>query len=339
MPADDSALVPPSHKSRQPHRSTWPLDRLRHEHAIALGFALETRTQHVYNSSTISWLSFCKRHGFSNEPTADTLSFYAVWMCGAENPVKPSTVVGYLSGICSNLEPFYPSVRTIRNDRLVSKTLAGLKRRFGTAPRQKRAMTVQEMTDFVTILGSSTDYDDQLFLAILVAGFHALHRLGELCWPNETQYQSYRRLIPRHSTSIDAKAFSYLLPAHKADPGFQGSHIRIVQQWDAIDPIPTLRTYLSTRDSRFAGFLELWLTSGGITPTKSWFITRLHRYGAADLSGHSLRSGGATALALSGVPDAYIQKLGRWSSDAWQGYVRAHPTVLLALIDDSRPRA
>ncbi|CUA67182.1 Dynein alpha chain, flagellar outer arm [Rhizoctonia solani] len=339
MPAEDSSLVPASHKICQPPRSAWSLDRLRHERAIALGFALETRTQHVYNSSTASWLSFCKLHGFSSEPTADTLSFYAVWMCGAERPVKPSTVVGYLSGICNNLEPFYPSVQSIRNERLVSKTLAGLKRRFGTAPKQKRAMSVQEVADVAIILGSSTIYDDKLFLAILMAGFHALHRLGELCWPNETQHQSYRRLITRHSASLDDDAFSYLLPAHKADPGFRGSHIRIVKQWDKLDPIPIFRAYLTARDSQFGGFLELWLTSSGNTPTKSWFSTRLKQYCASDLTGHSLRSGGATALALSGVPNAYIQKLGRWSSDAWQGYVRAHPTVLLALMDDARQNA
>ncbi|KDN34124.1 hypothetical protein RSAG8_12785, partial [Rhizoctonia solani AG-8 WAC10335] len=326
MSASDSALVPASHRARQPHRSAWLIDRLRHERAIALGFVLETRIQHVYNSSTDSWLSFCKLHGFLNEPTAETLSFYAVWMCGAENPVKLSTVIGYLSGICSNLEPFYPSQ-------------AGLKRRFGTAPEQKRAMSVQEVADVVTILGSSTNYDDHLFLAILVAGFHALHRLGELCWPNETEYQSYRRLIPRHSVSLEPDAFSYLLPVHKADPGFQGARIRVVKQWDMLDPIPILRTYLASRDARFGGFLELWLTSAGKTPTKSWFTARLKQYCALDLTGHSLRSGGATALALSGVPDAYIQKLGRWSSDAWQGYVRTHPTVLLALMDDARPRA
>lgn len=336
MPVADSSLVPASYTSRQPTRTPWTLDRLRHERAIALGFALETRTRQVYNSSTVSWLSFCKLHGFSNEPTADTLSFYAVWMCGAERPVKPSTVVGYLSGICSNLEPFYPSIRSIRNDRIVSKTIAGLKRRFGSAPKQKRAMTVQEMADVLIILGPSDSYDDLLFLAVLVAGFHGLHRLGELCWPNKVQHQSYRRLIPRHSVGLEERAFSYQLPAHKADPGFQGSTIRIVKHWAAVDPLPTLRKYLAARDARFAGFLELWLTSSGRTPTKSWFTSRLRRYCAGDLTGHSLRSGGATALALAGVPDNYIQKLGRWSSDAWQGYVRAHPTVLLALVDDAR---
>lgn len=197
-------------------------------------------------------------------------------------------------------------------------------------------MTVQELTDICIILEPSTNYNDLLFLVLLLAGFHGLHRLGELCWPNEKEYQCYRRLTPRHSATLEPTSFSYLLPAHKADPGFEGSQIRIVKRWDAIDPLPFFDRYINARDIRFGGFLELWLTEDGLTPTKSWFITRLHRYGAADLTGHSLRSGGATALALAGVPGAFIQKMGRWSSDTWQGYVQAHPTVLHALIDDAR---
>ena len=38
-------------------------------------------------------------------------------------------------------------------------------------------------------------------------------------------------------------------------------------------------------------------------------------------SGHSLRRGGATSLALRGVSDALIQVLGRWQSDAYKRYI------------------
>lgn len=207
MPVADSPLVPGSHGARQPMRSAWDLDRLRHERATALGFALETRTQHVYNSSTISWLNFCKLHNFPNEPNADTLSIYATWMCGAEHPVKPSIVVGHLSGICSNLEPFYPAIRQIRSDKLVSRTLAGLKKRSGTAAKEKCAIPVQEVSDIYIML-ASCGYDDLLFLAILLADFHGLHCLGELCWPNEKEFQSYRRLVARHSV----QRFIFLIP-------------------------------------------------------------------------------------------------------------------------------
>ncbi|EJD36118.1 hypothetical protein AURDEDRAFT_174791 [Auricularia subglabra TFB-10046 SS5] len=36
-----------------------------------------------------------------------------------------------------------------------------------------------------------------------------------------------------------------------------------------------------------------------------------------DIRGHSIRSGGATDLVLRGVPDNLIQRIGRWSSEAF----------------------
>jgi hypothetical protein len=48
--------------------------------------------------------------------------------------------------------------------------------------------------------------------------------------------------------------------------------------------------------------------------------------------GHSLRSGGATALALMGVCDDLIQAIGRWASDTFRIYIWKHPVLLQALI-------
>jgi len=46
-------------------------------------------------------------------------------------------------------------------------------------------------------------------------------------------------------------------------------------------------------------------------------------------SPHSLRSGGATAAHLAGIPDTLIQAQGRWSSDAYKIYVRFSVEELL----------
>ncbi|KAI9087790.1 hypothetical protein DFS34DRAFT_586033, partial [Phlyctochytrium arcticum] len=44
-----------------------------------------------------------------------------------------------------------------------------------------------------------------------------------------------------------------------------------------------------------------------------------------------LRAGGATLLALQGNSPMVIQRWGRWSSDAFERYIRTHPTIMLAL--------
>lgn len=107
------------------------------EQVITLGMALEMSTRDVYNSGTRSYLNFCKIHNFSIEPTPDNLSNFVLWICIADPPVTPATASGYLSGICNDLEPYYPNIRSARNGPLVSTILAGLRKRFCGAPYAK----------------------------------------------------------------------------------------------------------------------------------------------------------------------------------------------------------
>ena len=48
-----------------------------------------------------------------------------------------------------------------------------------------------------------------------------------------------------------------------------------------------------------------------------------------DIAGQSLRAGGATMLAEMGFAPHIIQAAGRWSSEAFQIYVRKNPFLLL----------
>lgn len=67
------------------------------------------------------------------------------------------------------------------------------------------------------------------------------------------------------------------------------------------------------------------LRTGCITRALKKAIThlRLDRQGIrpSDVSSHSLRAGGATAMHLNGIPDSTIQKMGRWSSDTFLIYI------------------
>lgn len=71
--------------------------------------------------------------------------------------------------------------------------------------------------------------------------------------------------------------------------------------------------------------------------TKSNFVRQtrqllhLSGYNPDGYSGHSFRSGCATSAAQAGLSDWELQLLGRWSSSAYQRYIRATPAILASL--------
>jgi hypothetical protein len=57
----------------------------------------------------------------------------------------------------------------------------------------------------------------------------------------------------------------------------------------------------------------------------------LHSFFSHDVAGHSLRAGGATWLAMSGVSVDLIQAIGRWTSSSFKIYIKTHPVLLTAI--------
>ncbi|KAJ3871468.1 hypothetical protein F5051DRAFT_306362, partial [Lentinula edodes] len=88
-----------------PVREVWSRECLLHERNIALGSVLESSSLSSYTSAVQSYVTFCCTHDFSIDPTTDTLSFYIIYIC---HFIKPKSVSSYLSGICNQLEVFYP---------------------------------------------------------------------------------------------------------------------------------------------------------------------------------------------------------------------------------------
>jgi hypothetical protein len=316
--------------TRQPSRKPWSIDRLRHERAIAIGCSIEPSTAATYSSALHSYLTFCAAHQLPNSPTPDTLSFFVVYM---SHHIKPQSVDNYLSGICNQLEPYYPDVRATRRHPLVSKTLAGCKKLRAVGTHRKRPLTRDELHSITSTYIHSTSHDDLLFAAICVVAFHGLLRLGELVWPDHAALQDYRKVAMRDTANLHSDSFDFYLPGHKADRFFEGSRVLVHAQRSRDDPFAIFVRYVHSRDKLFPHHPELWLRADGHIPLRSWFMTRLRQHFLdPSIGGHSLRSGGATDLANAGVPPYLIQSIGRWASEAWRIYIRRHPALQAALL-------
>jgi hypothetical protein len=326
-------MIPCASRSRQPTRSAWTLERLQYERSLALGFAIESTTASAYDSHLNSYLNFCRLHNRPVEPTEDTLSFFVVWL---SHHIEPRSVDSYLSGIVNRLQSYFPHVADTRKSLLVSRTLKGCKRCLSRPITRKLPLSLDDLNVVVTTLRDTAIYDDILFTALLITGFKTLQRLAELVWPNSPKHQSYRTIPLRHSLTFTAHSASYTLPHHKGDSLGVGSQILLLAEPSAhFDPLLIFREYISARDRRFPYHPQLWLTEAGSIPTRAWFLRHLRRFFPPTISGHSMRAGGATALAAAGVAPALIQAAGRWSSDCFQKYIRQHPFLLHLLIHAS----
>ena len=318
-----------SSSSRQPVRAPWTLERLLQERSIALRMCLADRTVDAYTSALNSYITFCDIHHFSYNPTPDTLSLYVTWQC---SHIKPESVNAYLSGLVHVLETHFPEIRAARNHLLVTRTLAGCRRRFGTATLRKAPLSSADLENVVLRLAHPWSYDDLLFVVLLLVGFLGLLRLGEITSPDSKRHLSYCRVIRRSSVELTHTAFSFLLPAHKADRFFEGSKILITPRNSVPNPLGYCRRYLHARDTLFPFYPQLWLRMDGSPPSRSWFLCSLHTICDPSFGGHSLRAGGATDMALHGAPLALIQAAGRWASDAFQAYIRRNPFLMDAAL-------
>ena len=318
-----------SPNSRQPVREAWTMERLVNERSISLGYSLDASSFGAYTSALNSYITFCNLHSLPIDPSPDTLSFYVVFLC---THIKPDSVNSYLSGICRQLEAFYPEVRRNRKTLLVSRTLTGCMRRFGSPVKRKSPLSHANLLFVLDSTVSAPSHGELLFVALLLVGFYALLRLGELVFSDKKKLRNYKKIALRHTVSILQSHFSFFLPSHKADPFFEGNIILIQKTNTPTDPYKPFLAYLSSRDHLFPLNPELWLTSSGKVPTRQWFIKRLRAFFPKEIAGQSLRSGGATSLAEAGADLATIQAAGRWASKAFRIYIRKNPVVLHAII-------
>ena len=247
--------------------------------------------------------------------------------------IDPGSVKNYLSGICQQLEPYFSDVRNNRLSPLVVRTMKGCLRLKGSATNRKRALTLSDLSKVLFQLSPAMSHDDRLFKTMLLTGFFALLRLGEMSFPDDIKLRNYRKVTKRSTVTVSDDQYKFHLPCNKTDPFFEGNHIIVKkEQFGGIDPLCIFNEYLVSRDTKFPLSSPLWLTSRGSVPTRSFFIKKLCRFFDKDIAGQSMRAGGATSLAEHGVPPSLIQFTGRWSSDAFFIYIRKSPILIQSLL-------
>ncbi len=203
-------------------------------------------------------------------------------------------------------------MRAIRNSPLISHTLKGCKRLKGSEVKRKLPLSRDDIRLAIKTLQASPDYDDQLFLAILVTGFNGLLRLVELSMPDTKKLRNWRKIVQRSFAEWLLVGYAFFLPTHKADTTFEENEVIIPTNADpTFNPTPVFRRYVASRDQKHPVHPALWVTAAGSIPTWSWFMKRLRQiFSNTRIVGQSMRAGGATDLAEQGIQLLHKRKEG-----------------------------
>ncbi|XP_035692093.1 uncharacterized protein LOC118426678 isoform X2 [Branchiostoma floridae] len=185
---------------------------------------------------------------------------------------------------------------------------------------------LQKLSDIVPHI-VNRDYDQCLFEAMFLFMYYSFARLGEVTITNTSQHTL--NLDDITAVPDQSGATSYIKVQFKtykhSKTSTPATLSMIAQPGCKYCPVSSLERFLLRRGGK-SGCL---FTSSNGSPVSSDHFTKVlkacvvqanldpHKY-----TSHSFRIGAATQAAIQGVPDDTIQRLGRWSSDAFKKYIR-----------------
>lgn len=172
--------------------------------------------------------------------------------------------------------------------------------------------------------------------------FYSCARLGEFTVPTLSSFDPTKHISPilvsdeRDRQGRQVKKFA--LPFTKTSPS--GEDVSWGAQRGVSDPLSAFENHILVNTPPPSGHLFAYKYKNGYRPlTKRDFLKRLSSAASAahlsPLQGHSIRIGGTLEYLLRGVPFDVVKTMGRWSSDAFTGYLRKHAQVLAPYLQDT----
>ena len=296
---------------------------------------VRSSTARTYNSAQKRYLNFCSKFDLLPLPAdEDQLLLYVAFL--HQEGLKAATVRVYLAAVRSlHIEeghgnPLDNNQRLIRALRALDIT--------GDKPNQKLPITL----DILQLLYHQVPrtYDGCVLWAAMTVGFFGCLRASEFCSSSPafnpetdlcvgdvkfitTEDVPHMCMTVKHSkTDVRNKGFTVVL----------GCSSSSVCAYCSVQAMFRMKQHQGQHVTPQHPLFQL---SSGLVLTKAVFVAHTRQYlsnmglDAKAYSGHSFRAGSATSAAIAGLADWEIQVLGRWTSTAYQRYIRTPKATLV----------
>lgn len=296
---------------------------------------LASSTHRVYTSAQRRFREFCiqdnqiKPDGSFLPASQETLIRFCSHLADS---LHHTSIKVYLSGVRAlHIEQGYPS--PLVDCLQLQRVLRGIKRCQGTRQVKRCPITDKLMRVIYHSLDLST-YNHVMLWAACCMGFFGFLRAGEFTVNSNFDPDCH---LATQDLQVDSMVNPTSIKVHikssKTDPFRQGCYIYIGKGKPGLCPITAIISYLKLRGPSTG---PLFINMDGSPLTRHTLSSTIQSILQAagipgQFSGHSFRIGAATTAAGRGVQDHLIKTLGRWSSDAYQRYIRTPVSTILSI--------
>ena len=292
-------------------------------------------TRNCYSSAQRRFITFCIQDNRLH-PSGSVL------------PASEETLIRFCAHLAdtlhhSSIKVYLSAVRSLHVDEglpdplvgclQLRRVLRGIKRHQGSNQPKRQPIT----SDLMHVIHRSLDFSSHnhtMLWAACCIGFFGFLRAGEFTVnaPFDPAIHLSVNDIQADSLS-NPKSFRILIKCSKTDPFRQGCFVYIGTGGQDLCPVRALVQYLHLRGPAPGPLFRL---ADGTPLSRQWLACSIRSiFSSAGVpgcfSGHSFRIGAATSTATRGIPDHLIKTLGRWSSNAYQLYIRTPVDTIIGV--------
>ncbi|XP_039527431.1 uncharacterized protein LOC120479218 [Pimephales promelas] len=300
----------------------------------SLDTILQAVSPRTLQSYVTAWRCFKAFHLSYNTPFPDfsllTITSFISYLDSVKN-LQVGSIKSYLSGIQFFHKLIHGAPSPEINNSQTSLLIKGIQRSQPTRPDTRQPITLDILTKCIQTLrtGYRSLNTSRTLDAMFILAFFGFLRCSELAITSRFDPKIHPNISDL--SVLDNETISFLIKQSKTDQTKKGHFIYIFNLSSPIQPFQTILAYLQLRNSHAKSPLEpLFIDDSNKPVTRFWFqkhlksVLQLSGIPAENFSSHSFRIGAATSAAQKGLSQQQIQALGRWSSDAFQTYIRTN---------------